>query len=73
MVTPLIPGDQDLCNCRFEAINNGNYVVHGLLYEIVIKENYWVRAENDTAGNSIDFLVKIKGMTFYKAMNMLLS
>ena len=58
---------------RLEAINSGNYVVHGLLYEVVIKENYWVCTENDTAGNSIDFLVKIKGMTFSKAMNLLLS
>ena len=58
--------------CRLEAIKNDNYLVHDLLHEVVIKENYWVCTENNTAGNSIDFLVKIKGMTFSKAMNLLL-
>ncbi len=58
---------------RLEAVKNGNYVVRDLPGGIVIKDHYWVCTENDSAGNSIDLLVKIRGMSFSKAMELLLS
>jgi hypothetical protein len=58
---------------RLEQINDGNYLVRDLPQEIVIKDHYWVCTENGSAGNSIDFLVKIRGLSFNDAMSLLLS
>ncbi len=40
---------------------------------IVIKHHYWTDPENGAAGNAIDFMVKIIGMRFNQAMQLLLS
>ena len=58
---------------RLDPIRNGNYLVHDISREIVIKDHYWVCTETGTAGNSIDFLVKIRGMSFSDSMRLLLS
>jgi hypothetical protein len=58
---------------RLGHIKDGNYVVRGLPQEVIIKDHYWVCTENGSAGNSIDFLVKIRGMSFADAMALLLS
>jgi thermostable 8-oxoguanine DNA glycosylase len=58
---------------RLENSNNGNYIVRDLHREIIIKDHFWVCTENGSAGNSIDFLVKIQGMSFANAMHLLLS
>ena len=58
---------------RLEQIKNGNYIVRDMAQEVVIKDHYWVCTENGSAGNSIDFLVKIRGMSFSDAMALLLS
>ena len=58
---------------QLEAVKNSNYVVREPTGEIVIKDHYWICTETGSAGNSIDFLVKIRGMSFAKAMQLLLS
>jgi hypothetical protein len=63
----------DKLGYRLDQINNGNYVVRDLPQEFVIKDHYWVCTDNGSAGNSIDFLVKIRGMSFTDAMALLLS
>ena len=69
---PLKPA-LDKLGYRFNPIKNDNYVILGLPGEIVIKDHYWICTETGSAGNSIDFLVKIRGMSFAKAMELLLS
>lgn len=69
---PLKPVLENL-GYRLDQIKNGNYVVRDLPQEVVIKDHYWVSTENGSAGNSIDFLVKIRGMSFADAMSLLLS
>jgi hypothetical protein len=58
---------------RLDPAKNGNYAVLDITPEIVIKDHYWVCAETGSAGNSIDFLVKIRGASFSDAMALLLS
>lgn len=58
---------------RLEPRPNGNYRLMGTTKEIVIKDHYWICLDDDTSGNSIDFLVKVHGMTFRKAMELLRS
>ena len=50
-----------------------NFIIAGLASEIVIKEHYWNCPDTGQAGNAIDFLVKIRGVTFNEAMTMLTS
>ncbi len=45
----------------------------GLAGEIVIKQHYWVRLDDRSAGNAIDFLVKLHGKSFNEAMELLAS
>ena len=70
--TALKPVLEDL-GYRLEPRNNDNYLVLGLPEEIVVKEHYWVCLDDGSAGNAIDFLVRVEGMTFKKAMELLLS
>ena len=56
---------------RLEARQNGNYRILGLTTEIMVKNHYWVCPDNGAAGNSIDFFVKIEGVSFNKAMELL--
>jgi len=56
---------------RLEPMPDGNYRVLGLPEEVVLKDHYWVRTGDGLAGNAIDFLVKIHGMRFAKAMRLL--
>ena len=36
--------------------------------EMIIKDCYWRSARSDESGNTIDFLVKVRGMSFDQAM-----
>ncbi len=56
-----------------EPCHDGNYIVHGLPNEILVKDHFWICAEDGQAGNAIDFLVNIRGMPFSKAMELLTS
>ena len=56
---------------RLEPMRDGNYRILGLTEEVVLKDHYWVRTGDGLAGNAIDFLVKIEGMAFNKAMRLL--
>ena len=69
---PLKPVLENL-GYRLGPIKNGNYVVLDLPHEIVIKDHYWICTETGTAGNSIDFLITIRGMSFSDTMRLLLS
>jgi len=62
-----------LSACRLEAVEKRQHVIRDLPGGIVIKDHYWVCTENGSAGNSIDFLVKIRVMSFSKATELLLS
>lgn len=70
--TPLKPVLESL-GYRLEPRKDDNYLVLGLSDEILVKEHYWVCTDDGSAGNTIDFLVKIQGMTFSEAMHLLTS
>ena len=65
---------------RLEPLKNGNYIISGTTPEtcpatggIIIKDHYWICTATGVAGNAIDFLVKIRGVTFNQAIRLLLS
>jgi hypothetical protein len=58
---------------QLEPLQSGNHQLCRLACHIVIKDHYWVNKEDASAGNAIDFLVNVEGMTFNKAMELLLS
>ncbi len=70
--TPLKPVLEQL-GYQLEQRPNDNFNLVGTTKEIVIKKNYWVCLDDDTSGNAIDFLIKIRGMPSGKAMELLLS
>ena len=69
--TPLKPLIENL-GYRLESRPNGNYAIAGLAPEVVVKDHYWVCPDTGAAGNAIDFLVRVKGLSFNAAMNLLL-
>ena len=70
--TPLTPVLEGL-GYRLEPRRDDNYLVVGLSEEIIAKDHYWVCTDDGSAGNAIDFLVNIQGMTFSEAMYLLTS
>ena len=56
---------------RLKPIKNGNYEVCGLSRTIVIKDNYWLCTDDQSAGNVIDFCTKILNMSFRQTMNII--
>ena len=68
--TPLKPVLERL-GYRLTPTGQDNYRVLGLSDEIVVKDHYWVRLDDGAAGNAIDFLVKVRGMSFNEAMRLL--
>ena len=70
--TPLKPVLEHL-GYRLQPLPNGNYLLAGLSPQIVVKDHYWVCADTGTAGNAIDFLVRVKGASFNEAMRLLTS
>lgn len=69
---PLKPVLEEL-GYQLQPLRNGNYLVRHLAAEIVIKDHYWVSKDHGAAGNAIDFLVEVQGMTFSQAMDVLLA
>ena len=70
--TPLKPVLEAL-GYRLEPRRDNNYLVIGLSEEVIVKDHYWVCTDDGSAGNAIDFLVNIQGMTFSEAMHLLTS
>ena len=70
--TPLKPLVQAL-GYQLEPLHNGNYQLCRLAADIVIKDHYWINKQDGAAGNAIDFLVRVEGMTFSEAMKLLTS
>jgi len=70
--TPLKPVLEQL-GYRLEPRKDDNYLVLDTPEEIVVKDHYWVCLDDGAAGNAIDFLVDVEGMTFKKAVELLLS
>ena len=68
--TPLKPILEAL-GYELEPLSDGNYQLCRLAADIVVKEHYWVNKEDGTAGNAIDFLINVQGMTFAQAMSLL--
>jgi hypothetical protein len=58
---------------RLDPRPGGNYIVAGLANEVVVKDHYWNCPDAGTAGNAIDFLVKIRGAPFNQAMEWLMA
>lgn len=56
---------------RLEAREDGNTLVLNMPGKVIIKENYWVNHEDNTAGNAIDFFVKLCGKSFSETMEIL--
>lgn len=70
--TPLKPVLEEL-GYQLQPLRNGNYLVRHLAAEIVVKDHYWVSKDTGSAGNAIDFLVEVQGMSFSQAMDTLLA
>ena len=56
---------------ELEEREGQNYRVTNMPGKIIIKENYWVNHEQNTAGNTIDFFVKLTGKSFSQTMTLL--
>lgn len=56
-----------------QSLPDENYRLAGRSGDIVVKRHYWVCTQTGAAGNAIDFLVQVKGMTFNDAVRLLLS
>ena len=56
---------------QFQPRPNGNYAISGLTPEVVVKDHYWVCTETGSAGNAIDFFVRLKNTSFHEAMKLL--
>jgi len=54
-----------------EMREDGNSLVLNMPGKIIIKDNYWVNHEDSTAGNAIDFFVKLCGKSFSETMALL--
>ena len=70
--TPLKPVLEQL-GYRLQPLQNGNYLVSGLSPQIVVKDHYWICADTGSAGNAIDFFVRVKKTSFNEAMLLLTS
>ena len=57
---------------RLHQRTDGNQEVVGLAGDVIIKQHYWIRLHDGTAGNAIDFLVKVEGRSFNEAMRVLM-
>ena len=76
--TPLKPVLEKL-GYRLEPIANDNYLLigpalspsNGVPQEVVVKDHYWVCTETGSAGNAIDFFVRLKNTSFHEAMKLL--
>jgi len=69
---PLAPVLQRL-GYRLEPAGADNHRLRlpGLAGDILIKEHYWRRPEDGSGGNAIDFFVKVQGLSFHHAMELL--
>ena len=56
---------------RLAPLKNGNYIIAGMAPEIIVKDHYWICTDTGVAGNAIDFLVKVKNMSFNEAIQCL--
>jgi hypothetical protein len=56
---------------ELEAREGNNYRVINMPGKVIIKENYWVNHEENTAGNTIDFFVQLRGKSFSQTMVLL--
>ena len=54
-----------------ERREDGNSLVLNMPGKVIIKANYWVNHEDNTAGNAIDFFVKLCGKSFSETMAIL--
>lgn len=52
-------------------LKGDNYQLSRPGADIVVKEHYWRDRQDGSAGNTIDFLVQVKGMSFNDAMKLL--
>ena len=68
--TPLRPILEAL-GYELEAREGNNHRVINMPGKVIIKENYWVNHEENTAGNTIDFFVKLRGKSFSQTMALL--
>ena len=72
-------------NYRLDPISDENYRItpdtgeksmhvtlprHGT--GIIVKHNFWIWHEKDISGNTIDFFVKIEGLSFNQAMQIIM-
>ena len=68
---PLLPVLEKL-GYRLEPRGNDNYAITGQPGgEILIKDHYWHCPATGQSGNTIDFLMRIRGDTFQDAMQQL--
>ena len=59
---------------RLKPLANDNYEVvpgDGTTTGLVIKHSFWIWPDRNIAGNAIDYFVKVEGMTFNQAMQII--
>jgi hypothetical protein len=56
-----------------KPLEDGNARVVGEPGNLVVKKNYWIRTDTGESCNAVDFFVKVRGMSFYDTMRLLIS
>lgn len=56
-----------------QPLEDGNHRLVGETGNLVIKDNYWIRSDTGESGNAVDFFIKIRGMSFFETMRLLLA
>jgi hypothetical protein len=55
-----------------QPLEDGNVRLVGESGNVIIKDHYWIKTDTGESGNTIDFFVKIRGMSFVETMRLLL-
>lgn len=55
---------------RLRPLQNGNILIEDHP-NLVIKQHYWTWPDKNMAGNTIDFFVKVEGLSFHQAMQII--
>ncbi|EKD26015.1 MAG: hypothetical protein ACD_79C01405G0007 [uncultured bacterium] len=53
-------------------LENDNFLIENKFGKLIVKNNYWFRADSKESGNAIDFFIYIEKLTFSDAMKILM-
>ena len=62
---------------KLQHIKDGNYSIipdgSTIPSDIIVKESYWISSQLQLSGNTIDFFTQIEGLSFFKAMDVIVN